>query len=261
MTDELKPIIINRKVDTGRISRLEKPYLRAGLDYEILSAIDAHLGAKPFRKYVNLIAPHFWGQEHGKPGAIACFISHFLAWKAVVQGDAPYRIITEDDSRPLPGLKKFRPEIEKYLENFDILFINNRLSEWASKGGDNLRHIIQSETALETDRIAQSEFRAPGADAYILTKDAARALIRQAKIDKTACGVDWYLVYCCLDSREGKDIREENIIPQLDLLQRILGERQELLRGRVFKPPLFRINKSEESTIIHSKYTKITDLL
>ena len=170
------------------------------MDVRFIDAVDARLGVSVFKLYLLLLRDQFWLDDEVKPGAFACFISHWLAWQTMIDDDIPVALIAEDYSRVI--------EINRDdAYGADITFMNDRAIGWAPTGV--LNDIITAPP--------KNTARGFGGDGYVLTLSAAQALLAQSEIDGVRCGVDWYLAYTGMDTKYMKhvDVKEVSEIKKL----------------------------------------------
>ncbi|MBY8976688.1 FkbM family methyltransferase [Rhodobacteraceae bacterium NNCM2] len=172
-------LVINRLCDTDRLSAFRKAARKQGVKALRIAAIDGHAPDAPFHAWAHLIGPHFWGAETIKPGALGCYLSHFRAWRHVVEHGLDWALICEDDADLAIGAEEIAA-IGGALGDLDILFANDRLAN----GAEDLA------TAL-----GQMTKQAPGADCYFVTRQGAERLIARAEANRITCGGDWAMVW------------------------------------------------------------------
>jgi GR25 family glycosyltransferase involved in LPS biosynthesis len=230
---DLPILVINCAGDADRRKSFESS--TAGMNVRFVDAIDARLGVGVFKPYVSLLREQFWFDDDIKPGAFACFISHRKAWQTMVDEDIPIALIAEDDSRFVSEAEFQDPH------RSDIVFVNDRALGWVP-------------TAVLADILVTSPVnpaRGFGGDGYVLTLDAAQKLLAQSEIDGVCCGVDWYLVFAGMNTKNMKH-SSVNMVPEIKKLWKILGPRQPLLRASVSNTTLLVNNRKLKSSIRHS---------
>jgi GR25 family glycosyltransferase involved in LPS biosynthesis len=228
-------LVINCAVDTDRRERFENAV--DGFDMHFIDAVDARIGAHIFKPYLHLLRDQFWLDDEIKPGAFACFISHRLAWQAMVDEGIPVALIAEDDSRVS------QMNMDDIADN-DLTFVNDRACGWVPSG--NLDAIFGATPAV----------RGVGGDGYVLTQRGAQALLAQSERDGVVCGVDWYLVYAGMDTR-GLKHADVKSVSEVKKLWKILGPRAPLLQASVSQMPWVVNAQNGDSTIVHSKRINI----
>lgn len=225
-------LVINCAADTDRRKRFESSV--EGMDVRYIDAVDARLGLSVFKPYLPLLRDQFWLADEIKPGAFACFISHRLAWQAMIDDDIQIALIAEDDGQII--------RTESVISgDADLTFVNDRAIDWVPTGTlDDILTVQRSNSA-----------RGFGGDGYVLTQRAARALLAQSEIDGVCCGVDWYLAYLGMNTQDLKHI-DVKAISEIKKLWKILGPRAPLLKTEVCKTPWVLNEKTSESSIKHS---------
>ena len=63
----------------------------------------------------------------GAPGAVGCYLSHYLIWQQIIKEQIPYAIITEDDA-DTTTLNYFLNNCLVNLEGYDLIQLNKRFS-------------------------------------------------------------------------------------------------------------------------------------
>ncbi|MEM7508873.1 MAG: FkbM family methyltransferase [Pseudomonadota bacterium] len=178
----LPVLVINRAVDGQRLQRFRQKARAQGVKPIRIAALDGHRMDCPFHLWSDLIGAHFWGEDRIKPGALACYLSHRLAWQHVVEQGWDRALICEDDADLAEPLERVEG-IAAGLGDFDILFANDRL---VTGGGDT----VPLDMAL-----AVMEAKAPGADCYLITRRGAERMLALSAEQKIVCGVDWAMVW------------------------------------------------------------------
>ena len=233
-------IVINCAADVDRRKRFENGV--SGFDIHFLDAVDARLGVHVFKPYLALLRDQFWLDDEIKPGAFACFISHRLAWQAMVDDGIAVAPIAEDDAT----LSQIN--LGDIAGN-DLTFVNDRAIEWTPSGDlDGILGVAGTPAS-----------RGFGGDGYVLTQQGAQALLAQSERDGAVCGVDWYLAYAGMDTRNLKHA-DVKAVSEIKKLWKILGPRAPLMRAAVSPMPWVVNAKGDRSRIIHSHRVNI-DLL
>lgn len=227
--------VINRDVDGARWGACEAAARAQGVDPIRISALDGHAPGVDFAPWRGLIGAHFWGEDRIKPGALACAISHHRAWEAVAAGPAPWALILEDDA--LLTEPPARAVAVAGDLGCDVLFANPRLAAWTDGAG-------------AAQPLAQAIARgagAPGADAYVLSREGAARLIAALAELRVVCGVDWAMVWAGLDSRS----LPARPAPELALLARLLPPAPPRLTAQILTHPLVRPAPRTPSVLRH----------
>lgn len=236
----LPVLVINRAVDTQRLQRFKQKARAQGVKPLRIAALDGHNAACPFHLWSDLIGDHFWGEDRIKPGALACYLSHRLAWQHVVEQDMDRALICEDDADLIEPLDRLA-EIAGGLEGLDILFANDRL---ATGGGET----VPLDMAL-----AVMEAKAPGADCYLITRRGAERMLALSAEQKIVCGVDWAMVWNGL----GADAPVSK--PEIEILDRHFKRGSSRLTIHVLCQPVAEL-RGAPSSIDHSHQVPLADL-
>lgn len=196
MTDVL---VINRDADTDRLARFAASAAALDIPFRRVASLDAHDPAFSFKAHAALIGRHFWGKPEAKPGAIGCFLSHRRAWEDFLASDAPHALICEDDAVLTEGPCRAVEAARK--TGADIVFANDRLASWgAADGIVGTRPLpeIMADLATRGGPAAAGLKRAPGGDAYLLSRDGAARLLALTAAQRIVCGVDWAMLWNAL---------------------------------------------------------------
>ncbi|MGB0505188.1 MAG: FkbM family methyltransferase [Pikeienuella sp.] len=196
----LQIYVINRSVDTDRLAQFSNAAEKLELTYTRINAFDGHRPDAPWFLYRDLIGDQFWGEEEAKPGALACYISHIAAWQRVVADNLEMALICEDDTILRNRLTELRADARRN-EGFDVIFANERMVSWRDKvarkgdkklvpAGKVVERMVEQGASLGADGLA----RAPGADAYLISRKGAEKLLQAVKAQKICAGVDWAML-------------------------------------------------------------------
>ena len=138
------------------------------------------------------------GEPTAPRGTLGCFLSHAAAWEALAASTETHFLIIEDDVIPLLDLP---PSLEalNLPPGFDICFVNDRLEP---KQDPAAAQAITTQTLAQTLREFHPEGNAPGGDGYILSREAAKKLLRWIAEDGMQGDVDWRLLAYALTPEE-----------------------------------------------------------
>ena len=254
---QLPPIfVINRAIDTQRKAAAEQNYQACDITPQFLEAVDGHGDLTYLAPYLEYLAEHFWGQTEIKPGAFACFMSHRNAWQRIVDQDLPYAIIAEDDSKPETDLHSKWDASYQAFANFDLVFLNNRMSTWVETDDDFQETNQAINYRLNQKDIRDHNYRAPGADGYFLTRKGAQILLDVSQEERVFCGVDWFMLACAWDS---KDVKHSHVksISELKKIWKHRGPKPCMINAMIARDPWFTIDKTQNSSINHSQRVDI----
>jgi GR25 family glycosyltransferase involved in LPS biosynthesis len=125
-------------------------------------------------------------------------MSHLSAWQEVSEADRDWTLILEDDTEaviPIPRcLDGFGMP-----EDAEICFINERLAPPIPTEEQIGREFLPLVCGV---RARSGRMRAPGADAYLLSRQAARKLLDATRAVAIDGDIDWRLVALCLSPSE-----------------------------------------------------------
>ncbi len=246
-------LVINRAADTQRLQRFEARAKAQGWEPRRIAAIDGHAPGAPFFLWRDLIGGHFWGEDEIKPGALACWLSHYRAWETVARGEAEAVLICEDDALLTEGPERLAAADPAA---FDILFANDRLAAWAAGAeGEavSLDALVRGLAGAGTIPTV-----APGADCYLLSREGARKLIEMARRDRIVCGVDWAMVFAATDTAAmgGDDIAGWS---EMAILAEHLGASPSRLNAQVLTTPVSE-QKGGGSVIRHDVVVPLEEI-
>ena len=192
----MRIILINLDRDTGRRRRVEGRLRELGLDWERLPAVDGARLASSHEALVDRDAQAARGLRIS-PGEIGCWLSHRTAQRTIAEGSERMALVLEDDL----GVHEHLPEVLMHLEqgaagHFDVVYLHRhklrrRYFPIRRLGG---RHTIGFVRPVDS-----------GAQAYVMTRDAARRYIervpRMVHIADHALYQSWEhgLVVCSID--------------------------------------------------------------
>lgn len=129
------------------------------------------------------------GLNPEEPGTVGCFLSHVRSWETLLQSDADWGVILEDDAKIEEGFSRTLAKIDH--PKHDLTFINNRMVP--------LDHDCDEQIVPIVDAILSRKDRqqiACGGDGYILTRAGAEELLDLIGQYGAKSDVDWFLLYC-----------------------------------------------------------------
>lgn len=95
-----------------------------------VEAIDTRKNPQICEKYNLTVRPSTFSYQlyfTGAPGAIGCYLSHYLIWKQIVEEDIPYSLITEDDI-DCNSVERFLLSNLTNIDEYDLIQLNKRFS-------------------------------------------------------------------------------------------------------------------------------------
>lgn len=247
-------LFINRDVDALRREAFLDSCLEHGVPARRIQAVD-RLDSGSLAAESRLLPDSFWEKPEIKPGAFACFLSHRRAWTAVLQGDAPWALICEDDAL----LEAGGPVISAHAGQaarmgLDFMWCGGRVcgqrdALLAPDAGG-----FSDAAAFAAARAGQAAGKAPGAEALLVSRPGARRLLALTEADRCCAGVDWLLLFRCWDGRDA-----DAAAPELAALRRMLGAAAPALSAAVSPEPLARLSGAP-SVLRHRELAPIARL-
>ncbi|WP_144790852.1 glycosyltransferase family 25 protein [Corynebacterium singulare] len=141
-------------------------------------------------------------QKFGR-GAVGCWLSHMLAWERASKCDAPWVLVLEDDAIPefhASALERLIEDLNQCGQNYNFVWLNERMSGKAQGFSDQLKPTPVDPWVLLS--FWNDKRTAIGADAYMLTPNAARILLDHASKAGVCGHVDGFLAAWTLDKKE-----------------------------------------------------------
>jgi GR25 family glycosyltransferase involved in LPS biosynthesis len=151
-------------------------------------------------EYRDRIAELCYNKLEFVKGIYGCFLGHRQAWKAVAAGASEWGLVCEDDASFLGPIPK---SIEQFRlpENAEIVFCNQRMAEGLLVPGvwnDSCAGIfdyVAADKALGKLLEFTPHIIAPGGDAYLLSREGARKLLKIFEETRMAFDVDWFMLF------------------------------------------------------------------
>ncbi len=188
-------LIINLDHDHERWRDIERATTAAGYRAERVGGIRGlYLPA--------LVVGRIPGAEHVARGTLGCFLSHASAWERIASGARPRGLVAEDDIEfapwLAPGLLESIPDA-----GLDLVFCNRRMLEDEKSGiVDRQGEPVTIRPLIPILRAKPPEFRAPGGEGYILSRDGARRLLDLVARGGIHGDVDWFMLVMAIDPRD-----------------------------------------------------------
>lgn len=124
-------------------------------------------------------------------GALGCALGHFSMWQQSLESSAAFSLMLEDDG--LPYVQRDVASLVEEAGDFDVLFVNNRMS--ALKGG-RLKHGVVSVWEALANRPESGGW---GTDGYILSHQGAEKLLHAVEVDRVLGHIDGQLACYGID--------------------------------------------------------------
>jgi glycosyl transferase family 25 len=170
--------IISAKSDQQKRMVLQKRFHDVGLDVQFVDAVMGNtLSAAQKQDFLNSDRQN-WLPTVMQDNALGCALSHHKIWEQIAYGDQDYGLICEDDAMPLPATS---PHITAVLDQLagldkpiDILFLGNRRPQRKATPVCALEYV----SADYDFRLTAIKYNSIGAECYLLSRHAARALLK-----------------------------------------------------------------------------------
>ena len=168
----LPPIwVVSLRRATERRRFVERSFAEAGLDVELIDAVDGYaLTPEQRAEYSRSRTAYQYGRLLS-PGAIGCALSHLAVWERLRDSGLPEVVVFEDDTRPLLGFRQVLEERGRLPDDWDVVTFHS-LYDWAGP----------SPTGVELGGSRACRFRRTpmGTQAYMLRARAAERLLSLA---------------------------------------------------------------------------------
>ena len=253
----LPVLVINRAVDTARLTAFRASVGGFGIEPVRIDAVDAHAADFSFHDYRDLLRERFWDSDRIKPGAFGCFLSHRRAWRHVVETGAEMALICEDDA-DIIGLPDQVEQFTEAVPDADVIFANGRMAAWCragpAGGAKPLPRVITDLARLGGPRELGLK-PSPGGDCYLVTLKGAKALLERTARQGVVCGVDWAMVW---NGSGSVDASAAAAFPELEILARTMKPVQPLKMFALREPVADQ--RGGASVIRHSVTVPIAEL-
>jgi GR25 family glycosyltransferase involved in LPS biosynthesis len=192
--------VINRERDADRLGRFQKSCAKWGVEFERVKGVDLRLDPDLLGEYRDRIAELCYNKLEFVRGIYGCFLGHREAWKVVAAGASDWGLVCEDDASFLGPIPK---SIKQFTlpENAEIVFCNQRMGDgllvpgvWREAWAGSFEY-VETDTALNKLLEFTPHIIAPGGDAYLLSRDGARKLLKIFEETRMAFDVDWFMLF------------------------------------------------------------------
>ncbi|MEM7269317.1 MAG: FkbM family methyltransferase [Pseudomonadota bacterium] len=197
---EPQAFVINRDVDADRLAAFAAAAAEVGVEFVRSPALDGHDPDAPLFLYQSYLRDQWWGGDQIKPGAFACAMSHLAVWRRFLSTDNDMALVFEDDACLTVSPKRLITDARR-LSEFDVIFAGNRLSAWRAtverKSDTKLISLSRVLTRMVEAGVqpgAREIPKAPGADAYLISRRGAERLIAMLETDGLIAGIDWQIL-------------------------------------------------------------------
>jgi glycosyl transferase family 25 len=165
----VKTFLINLDGSPDRLAHMRQEFSRVGVEFTRIPAVDGRnldrdtLEDFAFRRVG--VYPRRW-----LPGEIGCFLSHFAAWKRIAEGDDGFAAVFEDDVHLASDLRAMLTADDWIPADADVVRLEAtqkmRIHEGRPIGVAPRRRIFRAGSAT------------PGSAGYVMSRRAARRLVR-----------------------------------------------------------------------------------
>ncbi len=136
----------------------------------------------------TVLQKYFIGKMAKKSPFVSCAYKHLLAWQAISESAQTHHLIIEDDI-------KFYKNFNTMISNIVIEIEQNNYCNYLISLEDSLpRYVPRSERKFNTFLYRRSEVRFLGA--YLISRETAILLSKEAETVKIGTTVDWFLSNC-----------------------------------------------------------------
>ncbi|MGU9977118.1 MAG: glycosyltransferase family 25 protein [Candidatus Oxydemutatoraceae bacterium WSBS_2016_MAG_OTU14] len=211
MTAKLPPLfLINLKRDEKKRALMRKQLDALSIPYEI---IDGVFGQDLSTEYLDKVsdpdkACHYIGRALTK-AEVGCYLSHLEAMQAIVDSNAPYGVIIEDDVIINCDYIPVLLSIQKLPLDWQIIQLGNAFN------GHKCVHWFRKKHALANGYSLSSLLpRSWGTQAYLITKELCQRILSEpypifCPIDH--CLFDIYLSFSFFHALKGKQLFEHDL--------------------------------------------------
>ncbi len=200
--------VVNLPQDYARRDMCMAAMKRVGLAFEFAKAIrvdEIPASDQPlFTRPVTRMEDGTFGNQ----------LTQYRIWRQTAEGEPELTLVFEDDTTATMAMEPFLRHAPLPADA-DIIFCNDRLC------GDADRLTVEPiGTALAELSRRLPNLRAPGSDAYILTRSGAEKLSAIARTEKFhSIGTDWYILSHSIDASAVAGLNPDSILAK-ELTQR-----------------------------------------
>jgi hypothetical protein len=170
-SDRIPTFVMNLARDAARRENIVAQFTRLP-QFELNFVVGVDGGDLPDQACYALTRLESWVRYKG---TIGCFLSHVKAWEAVARCAAPFAVILEDDV-DARGLQRLASVVRP--PDAELIFLNERLSAGAPPAASvEVLPMWRALTRVDALRCG------PGGDGYLLTPQAAAALVAACRKD------------------------------------------------------------------------------
>lgn len=198
---------LKRNIERREITskRLQGVGITAQVSYG-LDCLDPKFCFSEYKEYSS----NFWGDENEfKPGAFGCYLSHARYWEFLLDTNAPYAVIVEDDV--IPNEEAFeRLNLTELPNDFDFISLNEAPFRWVEKLRKTDCHVSNSSflpfssilSNLIEHNIFIDKIPANGAYGYLVSRRGAKKMLENLYVQKVCMGVDYAMLFNSLTDTE-----------------------------------------------------------
>jgi glycosyl transferase family 25 len=176
----MRTYVINLERSTDRRQHVEAELAKAGLDYEIVRAVDG--------RQLDVSGPQvtrpgdpgqrcspLWVETWSLPGVAACSLSHLLVCERILASGADEALVLEDDVTLAPDLASVLESLPSHLAGAEVVLLNfdsHGVSQLSSQGTESVSGRWTLALPLDVGEILS-------AAAYVITREACRRMLEQ----------------------------------------------------------------------------------
>ncbi|MEA1988048.1 MAG: glycosyltransferase family 25 protein [Pseudomonadota bacterium] len=158
--------VINLERNPERLEFIGQRLESINIDFNRIDAVDGYALDK---KYIEEFRETSKRPTGWKEGQIGCFLSHRKVWQVIVDGEAEYGVILEDDLHISSALKGIISNLNWIPKDADVIRLEST-TNWVKL--TKLGHVNNRDICLVNNDTW-------GAGAYVLSKKTARFLLEQ----------------------------------------------------------------------------------
>jgi GR25 family glycosyltransferase involved in LPS biosynthesis len=163
-----------------------------------VEGIDLRQSREILQKYRERIAITCYNKTEFVRGIYGCFLGHREAWETLVRSNSDWALICEDDARFLGPIPKMIGQF-RLPETAEFVFCNQRMVDGLLSQSSSHKNLefdfLTADDALKCLLDFSPHIVAPGGDAYLLSKMAARKLLTIFDETQMSFDVDWFMLF------------------------------------------------------------------
>ena len=193
-TDQKEPImyayVINLARSKDRRAHITAELQRAGLDYEVISAVD---GRTLDLSGSTLIDPSLASRCEFPAGTVGCALSHFHVYQKILEDGRDRALVLEDDVILPADLRDLVDEVADHVTGAEVVLLN-----YSSYPPGPLRMSLEGSVDLGLSRLLALPIHARqvvNAGAYVITREACERMTVEHLLPLRATADEWGFYY------------------------------------------------------------------